>query len=334
MKVAVIVVSFNTRDLLRNCLHSVYTSAAAGPEPLDVTVVVVDNASRDGSAAMAAAEFSQTRLIAAERNLGFTGANNLALKNLGFGREPLGRELRLEDHASLPDFVLLLNADAELIGDALYTMATFLRDAPSAGVCGARLQYGDGRFQHGAFRFPTLFQIALDFFPLTGAPGAHRLHNSLLNGRYPARLWQGQRPFPVDFVLGAAMMVRGAAIEQVGGLDDGYFMYCEEVDWCLRLAEASWPAYALPSARVIHHEGQSSRQTRWTAYEQLWRSRFRFYAKHRRRYPAGYLTVLRALVRVGLKACAWQARRRFAQGEITGVALAEELAAYAQVAQL
>jgi GT2 family glycosyltransferase len=100
------------------------------------------------------------------------------------------------------------------------------------------------------------------------------------------------------------------------------------------LAEAGWPAYAVPTAHVIHYEGQSSRQVRWSAYERLWRSRFRFYAKHTQRYSAGYRRILRMLVRSGLTTKAWRAQQRFAHGEITGEELQAELAAYAAIAKM
>ncbi len=332
INVAVGVVRYNTCDLLRRCLASVHRAAAAAGAAFAVQTVVVDNASADGSPAMVAAEFPHVRLLALDGNLGFTGANNLALASLGFsvparpGRTSLG--------GSRPDSVLLLNPDAELEPEALAEMASFLASTSQAGVCGARLSYGNGRFQHGAFRFPTLFQVALDFFPLAGLPGAHRLHNSRLNGRYPAALWAGRTPFRVDFVLGAAMMVAGAAIEAAGGLDDGFFMYCEEMDWCLRLAEAGWSCWAVPTARVTHHEAQSSRQVRWDAYRRLWRSRLRFYAKHRRRYSAGYRLALRLLISAGLARRAAAAERTFARGGASGTAVAAELAAYRDVRRM
>ncbi|NJN83743.1 MAG: glycosyltransferase family 2 protein [Caldilineaceae bacterium] len=321
----------------------------------------MDNGSHDESAQMVASEFQNSNtpavhLLASDENLGFTGGNNLGLAYLGFdvpipkqfataelGRQRTGATSsplngRAGPHPRspqpLPDFVLLLNPDAEVTDGALFAMAHFLQQTSGAGACGARLQYGDGRFQHGAFCFPSLAQIVLDFFPLTGLPGAHRLHDSRANGRYPRRLWASGRPFVVDFVLGAAMMVAGQAITEVGGLDDAYFMYCEEMDWCLRLAEAGWSVYAVPSARVIHHEGQSSRKVRWQAYEWLWRSRFRFYARYRRRYPPGYLAAVRGLVRLGVKVRAAQAHRRFGRGEINGVELHDELTTYAAVARL
>ncbi len=340
MQAAVIVVSYNTRDLLDRCLASIFASIdididASNLARGDVAVVVVDNASADGSAEMVARRYPAVRLIESHSNLGFTGANNLALAHLGFAVTlPPAAPLVEPADAPPPDYVLLLNSDAELAGDALGQMLRCLQTTPRAGMCGARLQYGDGRFQHGAFRFPTLFQIALDFFPLDGLPGAQRVHDSRFNGRYPARLWQGPAPFRVDFVLGAAMMVRGAAVRQVGGLDDGFFMYCEEIDWCMRLADAGWATVALPTAVVTHHAGQSSLQVRWAAYTRLWRSRLRLIAKHPQRYSPAYLAATRALMRAGSFWRMVAARRRFAAGEITGVELAGELAAHRHVARL
>ncbi len=337
MKLAVIILSYNTRDLLRQSITSVLTSAALTADRLTVDVLVVDNASHDGSPAMIAAEFPQVYLVASDKNLGYTGGNNLGMAQLGFdtASRPNLRDLTPDRFLTdLPDFVLLLNSDAEVIGDALWQMAHFLADYPGAGACGAHLRYGNGAFQHGAFTFPNLFQVALDFFPLTGLPGAHRLHDSLLNGRYPHFLWADEQPFPVDFVLGAALMVRREVILQVGGLDDAFFMYCEEMDWCLRMEEAGWSIFALPTAYVTHHEAQSSQQVRWPAYIQLWRSRFRFYAKHAHLYPRRYVQWVRAVTRLGLWRRKRLAHRRFAGGEITGVQLAEELAAYALLQRL
>ncbi|MCX6044185.1 MAG: glycosyltransferase family 2 protein [Chloroflexi bacterium] len=334
MRLAVIIVSYNTRDLLRSCLYSVLDSAALSADQLAVDVIVVDNASRDDSIAMVAAEFPQIHLVASPNNLGYTGGNNLALKLLGFNvTDPVAPAASIPV-PQFPDFVLLLNPDTEIVGNALAQMANCLRDQPELGACGANLRYGQGQFQHGAFRFPSLFQVALDFFPLTGLPGVHRLHNSRFNGRYPAQLWRGMTPFPVDFVLGAALMVRGAAIQQVGGLDPEFFMYCEEMDWCFRLKAAGWAIYAVPTAHVIHYEGQSSRQVRWSAYERLWRSRFRFYAKHQAYYFPAHLALVRLLVRLGIGQKIWRAQRRFAQGQVTGEALQTELAAYAKITQL
>ncbi len=343
IRLTVIIVSYNVCDLLRRCLRSVFASAAHSADWLDVDVIVVDNASHDGSAEMVDAEFPGVALMALETNLGFTGGNNLALGTLGIaGCEGRGPKVKAVStpHAPIPnpqspDFVLLLNPDTEIVDDALGRMVSCLRERPRAGACGAQLRYGSGHFQHGAFRFPSLMQVALDVLPLAEIPGVRRLLpillDSGLNGRYPQASWQGSEPFPVDFVLGAALMVRVEAIRQVGLLDDGYFMYCEEMDWCLRLHEAGWMVYAVPAAQVIHYEGQSSKQVRWVTVERLWRSRFRFYGKHQDRYSRQYLLGLQMLVRVGFAARSWLARRRFLRGEINGTALANEIATYGRI---
>lgn len=334
MRLAVIVVSYNVRDLLRSSLRSV-AAAATRPDDLEVEILVVDNASTDGSAAMVAAEFPQIRLLALAHNTGFTGGNNLALHALGFPVAPPA-PLALPQQPSTvpPDYVLLLNPDAELIGDALRKMTGFLAAYPGVAVCGARLQYGDGQFQHGAFRFPSVAQVAIDLFPPVGLPGAHRLLDSGFNGRYPHALWDGESPFPVDFVLGAAMMVRGAAIVRAGAFDDGYWMYCEEMDWCLRLRDLGLLTYAVPAARVVHHEGRSSRQVRWFAFERLWRSRFRFYRQHVRHYPPLHQAAVRMLLRAYLADQQRATRVAFAQGALTGTEAAEALAAYTSLARI
>lgn len=359
---AVIVVSYNVRELLRSCLHSIAASAARTADRLLVTTVVVDNASADGSAAMVATEFPAVHLIASQENLGFTGGNNAALRWLGFppaegNRTPIRpSEQPLADfdphrsaqsvsstfHSSSdeqvrrpqPDYVLLLNPDAEVTGDALWQMVSFLASHPQAAVCGAGLRYGDGAFQHGAFRFPGIVQVALDLFPPVGIRGAHRLLNSRLNGRYPAGQWAQGAPFAVDFVLGAAMMVRGAAIAQVGGLDDGYWMYCEEMDWCRRFWQDGWTVHVLPTAQIIHHEAQSSRQWRWLTQERLWRSRLRYFTQYAADYPPGALWLIRWLVRAGMTRQARHAEHRFACGEIDGVELGQALATTAAIARL
>lgn len=334
LRLTIVIVSYNVVSLLRNCLHSIAVSTAHSADWLSVDVVVVDNASADSSAAMVPTEFPDVHLIASETNLGFTGGNNLALHSLGFTDPP---QSPVPDSQS-PDFVLLLNPDTLVEKDALGRMAAFLRDNPQAGAVGAQLRYGDGKFQHAAFQFPGLAQVALDLLPLADLPGIRRFLPRLLssqwNGRYPRAFWEGRNAFPVDFVLGAALMVRGDAIRQVGLLDDGYFMYCEEMDWCLRLQDAGWSVCALPTAHITHLEAQSSRQVRWDAFERLWRSRFRFYQKQRVHYSDGFLPRLRLLVRIGVWIRSVLARRRFVQGKLSGRLLEQELAAYRAIGQL
>ena len=210
---AIIVVSYNVRELLRACLQATFASLARAPE-IDATVWVIDNASADGSAEMVAAEFPQARLVASRENLGFAGGNNRVLRELGFGDESGGAEERRSGrpkigqrssrtprnthHAPRPDLILLLNPDAEPVDDAIGQMAHFLLAHPEVGGVGAQLRYPDGRFQHGAFRFPGLFQLWFDLFP----PRPRRLLDSRLNGRYPRAAYEGGPSVPDRFRAG------------------------------------------------------------------------------------------------------------------------------------
>ncbi len=309
---AVVIVSWNVKTLLAACLASVFDSLARSE--LDAEVWVVDNASHDGSAEVVRQRFPQVRLIASPENLGFAGGNNRALRAIGF--QP----------STLPRYVLLLNPDTEVQGDALATMMHFMDETPSAGVCGARLLYGDGGFQHAAFGFPGLAQIALDFFPLHW-----RLTESRLNGRYPRRLYDGGEPFEIDHPLGAAMMLRREVILQTGLFDEGYRMYVEEIDWCIRIRRAGWAVFCVPSAVVVHHAGQSTRQVRNEMLVALWRSRFRLFGKH---YSRAFRWAVRRLMRLGLWAEARRARAAHHRGEWSAQELAGRLDALRQVAQL
>jgi N-acetylglucosaminyl-diphospho-decaprenol L-rhamnosyltransferase len=312
---AVVVVSYNVRDLLRACLAGTYASLARSPE-LSASVWVLDNASTDGSPAMVAAEFPQTRLISSRENLGFSGGNNLVLRRLGF-----------EGGKVLPDLVLLLNPDAEPLDDAVGQMAGYLVDHPEVGGVGAQLLYPNGGFQHGAFHFPGLLQLWLDLFP----PRPRRLLDSRLNGRYPRSRYAAGRPFPIDFALGAALMVRKEAIATTGLLDEGYFMYAEEVDWCWRMRRSGWSLHCVPAARVVHHSGASTQQFRSQSFLNLWRSRRRLYRKF---YGPARLWAASHIVRLGMRAELRRARALAVRGEISQQELAMRVAAARQVEEL
>ncbi len=318
MHLGVVIVSYQVRDLLRGCLTSLFADQARRPG-LEMTVVVVDNASTDGSADMVRHEFPQVKLIASRENLGFARGNNVGLAALGFGDES-------STSPSRPDAILLLNPDTELQPGALAALTEFLQDHPHVGGCCPRLNYGDGRFQHSAFMFPGLMQLFLDLFPLHP-----RLLESRLNGRYPRRLYEQGRPFPIDFALGAALMVRAEVIDAVGLLDEGYFMYAEEMDWQQRIHRHGWPLYCVPAARVTHYEGQSARQFRGAMTLALWRSRLRYYDKY---YPSWKRRGARVLLKWGMGAKMRRARKAYAQGVISQAELTERLNAYRQALAL
>jgi hypothetical protein len=276
--------------------------------PADAQVWVVDNASADGSPDIVRAEFPQAQLLALEKNLGFAAGNNTALRELGFGTATGHR----------PRDILFLNPDTEVQGNALAQMASELRKREKSGVVGASLVYPDGRFQHSAFRFPILWQIWFDFFPRPA-----RLLDSRLNGRYSRTLYETQQPFPIDHPLGAAMMTRAEVIQQVGLMDERFFMYAEEIDWCLRIKRAGWDIYCVPTAQIVHHAGGSTRQFRDKMFVALWRSRFHLFRKH---YGPAFNLAARLLVRLGLGA-----EMRYARRTESGAALERRLSAYRQV---
>ena len=240
MDLGIVIVSYNTAQLTADCLTSVL--AELERTQLQAHICVVDNASSDGSAAMVRERFPQIDLVASDQNLGFAAGTNVGLARLS----------KLEPH---PRYALLLNPDTIVLENAFAHLCDFLDRHPRAGIVGAQLAYGDGSFQHSAFHFPTLPMALFDFWTIN-----HRLVNSWLNGRYARRLYEGKTPFVVDHPLGASMMVRAEAVADVGLLDEGFWMYCEEIDWCWRMRKQGWRACCVPAAHVIHHAGQSSKQ--------------------------------------------------------------------------
>lgn len=306
---AIIIISFNTRELLAQTLRSLYRALDGWQDTF--RVIVVDNDSADDSAAMVARDFPRAELLLPGENLGFARGNNLAMRHLGFEQGKMGSAT----------FVWLLNSDTEVTGDAPQKLVEHLKSHPNAGVVGPRLEYGDGSFQHGAFALPGIAQLAGDLFPMPG-----RFYESNLNGRYRRALWQGQQYFDVGMVLGAAMMVRGATIVDTGMFDEGYFMYVEEVDWCRRIRKAGWEIHALPTARVVHHSGKSTVQFREKMLVALWRSRLRYYDKWTSQLYRG---VVRIMVRAGMTWRMWQTRRYSPGDEV-----ARQRAAYREVTTL
>jgi N-acetylglucosaminyl-diphospho-decaprenol L-rhamnosyltransferase len=306
---AIIIVSWNVRDLLTACLDSI-SNLQSPTSNLQPQIIVVDNASTDGSAEMVASHFPHVRLIANQHNLGFAGGNNQAMRALGFPISNIQYPI-----TNLPRYILLLNPDTVVRGRAIETMVTFMDSTPQAGACGARLVYGDGGFQHSAFGFPGLIQIALDFWPLHG-----RLLGSRLNGRYPRKRYAAGAPFEIDHPLGASLMVRAETIVQVGLMDEAYHMYCEEIDWCWRIKRAGWKIYCAPQAEIVHYGGQSTAQARPEMIVALWRSRKRLYGKH---YPAWKRRLAGMLVQAGARA---EIRRAGTNSALAG--------AYGQVIEL
>lgn len=244
--ISVIIVNWNTRGLLPLCLETL-RAAAAG---LACDVWVVDNASTDGSVELLRAHYPHVHLIANATNVGFAAANNQAMA------------------AAQGDFLLLLNSDAVLTPGALDALLAVVHAQPRAGIVGARLLNPDGSFQASHTRFPTLAREALILSTL-----GRRLYGPWYPSAGPEVAAGPQR---VDYVEGACLFVRRAAWATVGGLDEGYWMYAEEVDWCRRMALAAWEVWYQPAAQVFHWGGGSSTRRRVEREADLYRSRVRF----------------------------------------------------------
>ena len=221
---SVIVVNWNTKDLLRTCLASVGEHLAIPSE-----IVVVDNASHDGSPEMVAAEFPEVTLIRNDRNLGFGAANNIGMKA-----------------ARAPAF-LLLNSDARLVDGSIARLVERLQKEPALGVIGPRLRFEDGRMQASAHRFGSLRLLALEELGLYKLLPRTKTAEVLLGG-----YWDHAHERRVDWIVGACMLVRREVFEQTGGFDPAIFLYGEEVEWCERIRSAGWDVLFSPDAEVAH----------------------------------------------------------------------------------
>jgi N-acetylglucosaminyl-diphospho-decaprenol L-rhamnosyltransferase len=278
-ELSVLIVSWNVKALLRDCLASLDRERAS----LRLEVIVVDSASADGSAAMVAAEFPWVTLIACDANVGFARGNNLAIAQAN------GR------------YILLLNPDTVVLPDALTTMVVYLDTHPEVGVVGAQLLHGDGTVQSSRRRFPTL---ATAFFESTWL-------EPLAPARLLQRYYVAEAPpdqiVEVDWLVGACLLTRCTVVEQVGGLDEAFFMYSEELDWCRRVKDAGWLIVYLPTAQIIHYVGKSSEQAVVARHINFQRAKLRYFRKYHGRFPAAalrlflWLTYLGQLVVEGMK---------------------------------
>lgn len=223
--------SWNTRDLLRACL----TSIRACEDAAQCKVIVVDNASADGSAAMVQEEFPDVRLLANEDNIGFASANAQAF-----------------EHVETP-FWLLLNSDAEVRPGAVEHLVRMMNARPAAGLVTARLLNADGTLQHCGQRMPAAWRMLVE---------TSRLHKLLppelrakvLLGHY----WEHDRDLELDWTWGTALLARTAAVRDVGTLDPSFFLYGEDLEWCLRMRREGWQVWFCHAAEVLHHGGASS----------------------------------------------------------------------------
>jgi GT2 family glycosyltransferase len=278
LDLGIVIVNWNTRDLLRDCLESV-----AASEGVSYRVVVVDNASSDGSADMVRREFPDVTLIANDDNRGYPAANNQGFRALGF-------EPGVGDSA--PCYALALNPDTVLPPTALRDMVAYMDADPSIGVAGPKLVMLDGRLDLACRRsFPT---PEISFYRMVGLsalfPKTRRF------GRYNMTYRDPDLETEVDSVVGAFMLVRREAIRRVGLFDETFFMYGEDLDWAYRIKQAGWKVMYNPRVKVTHVKRAASRQSR-RAQREFYRAMLIFYRKH---YRATTPWWLHSLILLGL----------------------------------
>lgn len=276
--ISIIIVNWNTRQLLLDCLASIYRTVRS----LSLEIFVVDNGSCDGSVEAVAAAFPLVNLIENKKNLGFARANNVALKKMK------------------GNYALLLNSDTVLLDNAVTILFEFMERHAEAGVCGPQLLYRDGTKQQSIGDFPNIID---DFIATkTGMRLISWLRRKPMAPMPDITL----REFTsiVDYIMGSCMLVRKRAIDEVGMLDEDYFFFYEEIDWCFRMHRAGWQVYHVPETQIVHYSEQSRKKVNIQARIETWRSRYLFHRKNQRMsrtavfgmHLAGFISVAGHLV--------------------------------------
>jgi GT2 family glycosyltransferase len=265
---SIVVVTWNTRDLVLECLASIEAELRrdGGSPDLSAETCVVDNASSDGTQEAIRRRFPWVQLVSLPRNVGFAAGSNAGLRALR------GR------HA------LLLNSDARLERGVLSRCVDYLDAHPDVGVVGPQLLNPDGSKQNSIHNFPML---ATELLP-------KGIFQYLFRRRFPSRRWAGDSPIDVEAVAGAALFLRASLLREVGPLPEEYFFFLEETDWCLRVGGAGWRVVHLPDVFVTHLSGGSSkRRSPALTRIEYHRSLYRFFRKHHGRVPTAAVLGLR-----------------------------------------
>lgn len=264
VNVHVVVVNYNTADLLRRCLDHVLASDTHAV----VALTVVDNGSTDGSLALLHDDYPQVRALRSERNLGFSGGNNLALRQI---------LAELPDHADRAhEYILLVNSDLFLGSDTIEGLVTFAEAQADVGVVGPRVELPGGALDLACRRsFPTPTNAFFKLFGLSRRfPGHARFAAYNLTNLDPAQMTE------VDSVTGACMLVRVSTIDEVGLLDERFFMYGEDLDWAYRIKDAGWRVFYNPAVRALHQKGATSARQSGRMIVEFYRAMYLFYRKH------------------------------------------------------
>ncbi|MBM3423283.1 glycosyltransferase family 2 protein [Chlorobium limicola] len=239
--ITIVIVSYNTRDILRNCLEALFRGSGG----IDMEVFVVDNDSRDDSAQMVHETFPQVRLIANNANLGFAAANNQAF------RQAKGR------------YIVLLNPDAYVGPSSISNAVAFMDSNPGCGLCGGKIISPEGRLEPSARRFPSPLSKLLTLSGLSAKhPGSPILNRHEFGG------FAHDRPLEVDWVPGTFTIVRKKMLDEIGAFDERFFIYYEETDLCLRAKQAGWSIWFIPDAEVMHIGGACSKTRKDKTYDE------------------------------------------------------------------
>lgn len=223
--ISAVIVCTNERELLRRCLSSIFATPPA--EPLEV--IVVNNASTDGSAEMVREAFPSCRIITNRQRLGFAPNNNIGMQ------EATGR------------FLFLINSDAWVRPGAIDALIAFMDANPRVGICGPRVLNPDGSLQLSCRGFPTVRSVLMRRIPVI-----RRLLPQRILTRHMMEDWDHASNRPVDWLLSACLLVRREAVDEIGLMDDAYFLYAEDVDWCWRMWQHGWQVYYVPEAEAFH----------------------------------------------------------------------------------
>jgi len=265
--ISICIVNWNTRDLLRNCLKAIDSHPPVG----EYEIIVVDNASPDASAQMVKEEFPRFRLLANSENLLYAKASNQALA------------------MARGELVMLLNPDTEVKEGCLARLSEFLQNNPQAAAAAPRLRWPDGSIQPSCRSFPKPRAILMDILRLSRVfPGCE------ICGEYRMTFFPHDSLREVDQPMASALMLKREALEEIGGFDEGFPMFFNDVDLCFRLRQAGWKIFFLPEAEALHHYGSSTAQRKREMIAQSHESLLRFYRKHYRRRVGGlgYWTVI------------------------------------------
>lgn len=252
-KISIIIVSWNAREFLRSCLESI----RAASRPIVGEIIVVDNASADGSPDMVAQEFPEVSLVRSKENLGFARANNLAMSR------------------ATSDYWALVNSDVVVHPGCFEALVEFLARHPEAGLIGPKILGADGQLQWTCRRFPTFWNTLCRTLALDGPLG----RSPLFSGR-EMRHWNHEGLMEVEVLSGCFWLARRTAVDQVGGLDERFFFYAEDVDWCKRFRAAGWKVVFVPSAKATHYGGASSSNAPLRFSVEMLRANLIYWKKH------------------------------------------------------